>query len=370
MATPPPVRSSSKMHFIYGSIILGYLLLHQALPLFHLTRYQLDASYSWDEFNSPTVISDVLRPKETSSWGRDLVEKTYNETFYLLTNCADDERMIDCLTRIGESSHNNTFPWWFRTLLRDGGKHTRQFLHGGWHFSHFVDPPGKMCTIEKVGTKQWRKLMKLLNNASLPSPPSAPLILFLRDPMERLLSAFLDKCESKNIAERNCEPRSVFYPPHVEEGKKFSDGTDLIKILKPHKREFFELYVDIMPLKWNVHVFSLGLYCDGLYRHIQDYDFVGLMGPNFYDDVHRMGLRYGDRMMDGLNKVFDVERKFDENVTNAGVEQSASTLIEEYYTAKTVKRVLEYYAIDYVTLGLEIPEWAQKMLREDAQQGS
>jgi hypothetical protein len=356
------------MHFIYGSIIVGCLLLQQALPLFHLTRRHLSDASSWDEFNPPTVISDVLRPKETSSWGRDIVEKTYNETFYLLSNCSDDERLDDCLTRIGESHTDNNFPWWFRTLLRDGGNQSKQCLHCGWHFAHFADPPGKMCTIEKIGTKQWRSLPKLFNNGTrLPdaaAPPGAPEIVFLRDPLERLLSAFLDKCKVRPM-EKHCEPRSLFYP--VDGGGGFNDNPDFVK---PQKREFFELYVDIMPLKWNVHFFPLGLYCGGLYRHIQDYDFVGLMGPNFYDDVHRMGLRYGDRMMEALNKVFDVERKFHEKVTNTGVERSASTLVEEYYSAKTVKRALEYYAIDYVTLGLEIPDWAQKMLRDDAQQGS
>jgi len=31
-----------------------------------------------------------------------------------------------------------------------------------------------------------------------------------------------------------------------------------------------------------------------------------------------------------------------------------------------VRKCLEYLSIDYVTLDLEVPEWAKQMLRDDA----
>jgi hypothetical protein len=40
--------------------------------------------------------------------------------------------------------------------------------------------------------------------------------------------------------------------------------------------------------------------------------------------------------------------------------------VARFYTARTVRKALEYLSIDYVTLGLEVPEWARQMLREES----
>jgi hypothetical protein len=36
-----------------------------------------------------------------------------------------------------------------------------------------------------------------------------------------------------------------------------------------------------MPLQWNIHFAPMGLSCNGLYRNLNEYDFVGLMGKDF-----------------------------------------------------------------------------------------
>jgi hypothetical protein len=78
-----------------------------------------------------------------------------------------------------------------------------------------------------------------------------------------------------------------------------------------------------------------------------------------------MGLQYGERVMDGLEKIFHLEQARNKNATNRGIETSASSHVMEYYTAKSVRRVLEYMAMDYFMLNIEIPEWAERILAQD-----
>ena len=64
-----------------------------------------------------------------------------------------------------------------------------------------------------------------------------------------------------------------------------------------------------------------------------------------------------------MENVFKLSQKLSTNSnTNKGVETSASKQVMDYYTPHTVRRVLEYYAMDYTTLGLPIPKWAEEML--------
>ena len=93
------------------------------------------------------------------------------------------------------------------------------------------------------------------------------------------------------------------------------------------------------------------------------------MDGNFYDDLNRLGQRYGANFASGLEQVFHVSKKLNNATKNQGIETSASSHVMEYYSAKTVRRVLEYMAIDYVLLGIPIPEWAEQMLLEEDSEG-
>jgi hypothetical protein len=73
-----------------------------------------------------------------------------------------------------------------------------------------------------------------------------------------------------------------------------------------------------------------------------------------------------------MERVFSLSKKLKESSSwigkpNQGVETNAAKQVLDYYTPHTVRRVLEYYAIDYVTLGLPIPDWAEKMLLSEVQ---
>lgn len=103
----------------------------------------------------------------------------------------------------------------------------------------------------------------------------------------------------------------------------------------------------------------ISLFCDGLYSELPSYDFVGNMGRNFYSDLRKMGKLYG--ITDELQNVFH----FENQTTNHGVETSASLYVLEYYSPRTVKRVLEYLSMDYLMLNLPIPKWALQMLDQE-----
>lgn len=133
-------------------------------------------------------------------------------------------------------------------------------VSGGWHYqraSNVTDNGQALefCTIEKVGTKHWRKLFCHLQNKTTvvrtqncwhqAVPTDAPRAVFLRDPLERFLSAYMDKClDPLGITERHCEPNIVF----LDKENGLTEGLE-------DKKLRFEAYVETMPLKWNLHFF-------------------------------------------------------------------------------------------------------------------
>jgi len=166
----------------------------------------------------------------------------------------------------------------------------------------------------------------------------------------------------------------------------------LLQDIRDNDQQFFAAYVDILPLKWNLHVIPQAVTCD-LYRNFNDYDFVGNMDEDFMMDLHRMAEKFGGALPDVLDDVFGYRsnlellsitskerdgRQKEKNVSvsptahvNVGARRSwhatlAPSKVKQFYTAQTVRRALEYMSIDYVLLGLEVPGWARQMLREDA----
>ena len=135
-----------------------------------------------------------------------IVHQTHQHFFsYLTTDCPIHTTMEHCLER-ARRNENKTVPWWFQTMLRDA------LLQGGvsgpWHHQSApnVTNQGKgleFCAIEKVGTKHWRRFFCHLRRekqdekrpfcAHETLPEDSPRVVFLRDPLERYLSAYMDK---------------------------------------------------------------------------------------------------------------------------------------------------------------------------------
>jgi hypothetical protein len=156
-----------------------------------------------------------------------------------------------------------------------------------------------MCLIDKVATKQWRQVWTIVSKttkqvhakawdqvyleansreklfAVMPPAEETFRVVFLRDPLERFLSAFLDKCVGvNNRREGYCWPKRVYY------NENDSDENDYTtRGLTPQQQ--FAQFVSVMPLQWNIQFAPMGLSCNGLYRNLNEYDFVGLMGKDF-----------------------------------------------------------------------------------------
>ena len=135
------------------------------------------------------------------------------------------------------------------------------------------------------------------------------------------------------------------------------------------EKAMFGAYVDVLPLKWNVHFVPQSIFCD-LHRNIDHCDFIGNMGKDFYFDLDRMANQFGGQLTEVLNSTFGyashVENGNHENTGKQGSGHAMHTpaKVAEFYTARTVRKALEYLSIDYVTLGLQVPEWAKQMMRE------
>lgn len=319
-----------------------------------------------------------------STVAQDIVETFYENTFAVLQSCGEDEPLIPCLHRIQTlNSTTTSWPWWFKTLLRDAS--ACHYMHGlqgvcdgndAWHNVIMnASPTIRMCLIDKIATKQWRKVWTLLSNTTAKlntkewdkvyldsnshielenQDDTTPKVVFLRDPLERFLSAFLDKCIGKKRREEYCWPHAVYYSKETYQEKNIHT-----RMLSP--QEQFEQFVDVMPLQWNVHFAPLGLSCNGLYRNLYEYDFVGYMGDNFYSDLQRMGRRYGPLISKALNETFSLDR----GLRRSGTETAAISKVEQFYTPRTLRKVLEYMSLDYVRMNLSIPEWAERMLRDE-----
>ena len=141
--------------------------------------------------------------------------------------------------------------------------------------------------------------------------------------------------------------------------------------IEGQEKAMFGAYVDVLPLKWNVHFVPQALHCD-LHRSIDKYDFVGNMGKDFYFELDRMANQFGGQLPAILNSTFEymVHMKSG-NHENTGKHGSGDAThapenVARFYTARTVRKALEYLSVDYVTLGLEVPEWARQMLREES----
>lgn len=286
---------------------------------------------------------------ESELSGIGIVQKAYQQTFGL-TSCASTISEKNCLKKL---SRTDGLPWWFRNMLRDV-----MGLRMFW--SDMCTNGASLCAIEKIGYTQWHNIICSTNNlpgktknCTRPVLPhkqcqKQPKFVFLRDPLERFLSAYMDKCERK-MYQHHCAPLAVF-GDHKGEGR-------LVQNMSKQMR--FETYVDTMPLRWDMHFFPQSTQCNGLRRHLDEYAFVGKMDDNFYRDVEEVSNRF-PAIANATEKVFQL--KANAGKLSVGTETKSKTYILEYYTSNTVRKVLQYYAVDYVELGLTIPQWAIDML--------
>jgi len=233
-----------------------------------------------------------------------IIKRAYERTYAKILPCGEDISGEECIMQttalfkpppryvvvdddFSEAVHPaSSMPWWFQTLLRDI---PTSGIYGDWHYFNSASPLMQFCSIEKVGTTEWRKIFCMLNNDRNHAtcniqqerddddsykcwtqcehrrvkegtlPPNAPKAVIIRDPLERLLSAYLNKCydERYRLVENHCEPNPIF-------GGKYNE-TEMLNHIKDSDQQMFAAYLDVMPLKWNLHFIPQAFACD-LYR--------------------------------------------------------------------------------------------------------
>eukprot|EP00970_Alexandrium_tamarense_P001101 scaffold114_cov200-Alexandrium_tamarense.AAC.71 len=308
----------------------------------------------------------------------------------------DDDTSITVQDETDTTTLPPSIPWWFQTLLRDLPKNG---AYGWWQTLTTANPPLQFCSIAKNGSTEWHEVFCRLNgsekifkengiknddecllncdNFQAPEgtlPFNVPRVVFIRDPLERLLSSYLNKCqdESRRNEEGHCEPNIIFRDRQMNHREGNDAIEPLLEDIEDNNKQLFAAYLDIMPLKWNLHVTPQAFACD-LYRNIHQYNFVGKMDSQFMMDIDRMASHFGGgELAVALNKAFDYQllvQKDGSKHVNFGTHSADGTRapkkVNKFYTAQTVRKALEYVSIDYVLLGLSVPSWAKQMLRED-----
>lgn len=229
-----------------------------------------------------------------------IVRRAYERTYAEILPCGNDIDGKECIQQSIEyykpssMDHNNlaaakrqSFPWWFQTLLRDLPE---SGAFGPWHQMNAASPPIQFCTIAKVATTEWQKIFCILNNhrntlnckiepdlddddsyecwveqclhmtgEEGTVPLDAPRAVMLRDPLERLLSAYLNKCHNEyyRLAEHHCEPLEIF--------DTYYNESEVLDHIREDDQQMFAAYLDVMPLGWNLHFIPQAFSCD-LYR--------------------------------------------------------------------------------------------------------
>jgi|EP00970_Alexandrium_tamarense_P008445 hypothetical protein len=389
--------SSSRLILLTIALASAFSLGRQTITTDHYRNALRASSFDFDDTPPPRNTRDRLYDEDEAD---SIIRNAYNNSYAYILPCDDNTSGKDCMQKtydyfnpksVLDSKSTPAVPWWFQTLLRDI---LQNGAYGFWHHFTTSDPPLNLCTIEKVGTTEWRKLFCNLNKDEclLPEPNGclggipgrkckwrtdkempvdAPWAVFLRDPLERVLSAFLDKCDKPIMRkrEKHCEPNEVFNPDPNRVDDRGKKILPLTADLEDRGKQMFAAYLDVMPLKWNVHFVPMAITCD-LHRRIHEFDFVGNMGKEFMVDLERMAGQFGGKLPQALDSTFGYVAKIEENkLNNTGKGNFHATHAPEkvamYYTAQTVRKALEYVSIDYLTLQLEVPNWARQMLRED-----
>ena len=182
---------------------------------------------------------DDRHPTASKSIGRRIVEQAFNQSYIHLINQCNNSTSLEprtkdlftmnqCFAKMnllatkrkqrGGTGLSSEWPWWFQTMMRDAEKNSE--LHSSFHLLQFPDPHRlQMCIMPKVGTKNWRRAHchAITGNATHEHVfvcfrkqkyfPHSQRGVFLRDPLERFLSGFLDKCLSpRRTLEPHCEP--------------------------------------------------------------------------------------------------------------------------------------------------------------------
>jgi hypothetical protein len=204
--------------------------------------------------------------------------------------------------------------------------------------------------------------------------------VFLRDPLERFISAYLDKCinEYHRHVEKHCQPLEIFTENRTQ------------AFFEANPKEAFARFVDTTPNAWDLHFVPQAHYCGGLSGTVHLYDFVGTMNASFTQQLEMLWEKLGI----GANANITMADVFFSNDANARTQKTppkaaptTSTVRSrghrralaekiadvkhnvdaegeraiKYFSGESLARVIRYYALDYKAFGMELPKWLSKI---------
>lgn len=244
------------------------------------------------------------------------------------------------------------------------------FVHGSFFQGLYINPDHNfaMCLIEKNGCTAWSKILSKIH-AENPdferinyyltsisfddygaegaeavfSNPDATRVVMVRDPIERFLSAFLDKCFDRNCGNAYCFPRRYF---NVTRGEPIS------------LQDAVKWFLEKNPAKLDGHWKLQSEHCE-LKDRIDEYNVIGLLtkdtlardaacimerahlekfnrhGPR----VHLAGQRYWQPRPDHSGNAEDIE------------------LLKKFFTREAVEQLMEHLRQDYDVFNFAAPSW-------------
>ena len=95
--------------------------------------------------------------------------------------------------------------------------------------------------------------------------------IFFRDPLERFLSAYIDKCVTRNHREGHCRPNKIFQNIQNDSEPLFSNLNE---------KQKFEAFIDVSPLSWDLHFYPQAAFCNNM-ELLSHYKFIGIMNETF-----------------------------------------------------------------------------------------
>ena len=299
VSSPNMVANWITVSLLFISLAFNFHLLskdtYSSAPAPFIGQHDLPTSEEEIDYDAPTsIVSNDVKDGDDDDEAMRIIKRSYAKTYAHILPCADNEEGQTCMKKttafFNKKSINAngtstipSIPWWFQTLLRDIIKNGS---YGFWHKFRASNPPINFCTIGKVATTEWRKVFCQLNKEEcMPNPKeqcgkrecrwvtqekvpdNTPWAVFLRDPLERLLSGFIDKCYKPGTRknEGHCEPNIIYNvdPNMVDRNTKNKNKTypQLIQDLADKDKQFFGAYVDTLPLRVRWKLFSIfGLY--------------------------------------------------------------------------------------------------------------
>lgn len=249
--------------------------------------------------------------------------------------------------------------WFLRTMLEQ-----RNHSHFQCYVSHRHQ--FKVCTSPKVSSSVWKKVFCRLNRGSSQrchlatkywyasgesrfntkvDLSKATIVRVIRDPLERLFSAFYDKCvhETHRLYQRHCHPLQL-----------------MTKLPNEYFRtpRAFHQWVDTLGFEWDEHV---------LPQCVEAYFPKGSVpySPQPYTHVIEMDSAYLEslRVMLSSVKLLSAEDRvwildqFRKGFSARPQQNETIELYKKYFSRASVARALQYYAADYRCLNLSLPLW-------------